>query len=76
MPAGSEVRLRVRKGSKYSSNPVLLVNMPENLDDGEKVPKAQDGEEETKGDAELQDGISRLVSANTENTDSLKYTMT
>ena len=42
MPKNSELRLRVRKGSKYSSNPVLLVNLPEPVDG------SQEDEEERK----------------------------
>ena len=44
MPAGSEVWLRVRKGSKYSANPVLLVNMPQEGADEDECS----GEEEKK----------------------------
>ena len=33
---GSTMRLRVRMGSKFSENPVLLVNLPEKTSPGEE----------------------------------------
>jgi hypothetical protein len=51
VPVRSEVRLRVRKGSKYSTNPVLLVNLPKSG----STDESDDEERKVAGTGDLGD---------------------